>query len=94
MTAFAETEEFARAKEPERTATAPPAATATFLLIFAYDYTTFLIAALGVGISGGSFAVGVAYVSKWYDQKHQQQRAQRVGQIMHALAKLNDDDLA
>ena len=25
-----------------------------------------LVAALGVGIAGGSFAVGVAYVSRWY----------------------------
>ena len=42
------------------------AAIATWLLTFAYDYTTFLIAALGVGIAGGSFAVGIAYVSRWY----------------------------
>ena len=42
------------------------AAVATWLLTFAYDYTTFLIAALGVGIAGGSFAVGIAYVSRWY----------------------------
>ena len=39
-------------------------AIATWLLTYAYDYTTFLIAALGVGIAGGSFAVGIAYVSK------------------------------
>jgi NNP family nitrate/nitrite transporter-like MFS transporter len=43
------------------------AAVATWLLTFAYDYTTFLLAALGVGIAGGSFAVGIAYVSRWYD---------------------------
>ncbi len=42
------------------------AAVATWLLTFAYDYTTFLIAALGVGIAGGSFAVGIAYVSRWF----------------------------
>jgi MFS transporter, NNP family, nitrate/nitrite transporter len=42
------------------------AAIATWLLTFAYDYPTFLLAALGVGIAGGSFAVGVAYVSRWY----------------------------
>jgi NNP family nitrate/nitrite transporter-like MFS transporter len=47
------------------------AALATFLLTFAYDYTTFLIAALGVGIAGGSFAVGIAYVSKWYPKEKQ-----------------------
>src|SRR5215468_9149802 len=42
------------------------AAVATWLLTFAYDYPTFLLAALGVGIAGGSFAVGIAYVSRWY----------------------------
>lgn len=47
------------------------AAIATWLLTFAYDYTTFLIAALGVGIAGGSFAVGIAYVSKWYPKESQ-----------------------
>lgn len=47
------------------------AALATWLLTFAYDYTTFLIAALGVGIAGGSFAVGIAYVSKWYPKESQ-----------------------
>ena len=40
------------------------AAVATWLLTFAYDYPTFLLAALGVGIAGGSFAVGIAYVSQ------------------------------
>ena len=43
------------------------AAVATWLLTYAYDYPTFLLAALGVGIAGGSFAVGIAYVSRWYD---------------------------
>jgi len=47
------------------------AAVATFLLTFAYDYPTFLIAALGVGIAGGSFAVGVAYVVKWFPKERQ-----------------------
>ncbi|MCC7280735.1 MAG: MFS transporter [Acetobacteraceae bacterium] len=47
------------------------AAIATFLLTFAYDYTTFLIAALGVGIAGGSFAVGIAYVSRWFPKDKQ-----------------------
>src|SRR5262245_38063976 len=42
------------------------AAVATWLLTYAYDYPTFLLAALGVGIAGGSFAVGMAYVSRWY----------------------------
>jgi nitrate/nitrite transporter NarK len=42
------------------------AAVATWLLTYAYDYPTFFLAALGVGIAGGSFAVGIAYVSRWY----------------------------
>ena len=42
------------------------AAVATFLLIYATTYIQILIAALGVGIAGGSFAVGIAYVSRWY----------------------------
>jgi MFS transporter, NNP family, nitrate/nitrite transporter len=47
------------------------AAVATWLLTFAYDYPTFLLAALGVGIAGGSFAVGIAYVSKWFPRETQ-----------------------
>jgi NNP family nitrate/nitrite transporter-like MFS transporter len=43
------------------------AAAATFLLSFASSYAQMLAAALGVGIAGGSFAVGVAYVSRWYE---------------------------
>ena len=47
------------------------AALMTALLTFAYDYPTFLLAALGVGIAGGSFSVGVAYVAKWYPKEKQ-----------------------
>jgi MFS transporter, NNP family, nitrate/nitrite transporter len=47
------------------------AAVATWLLTYAYDYPTFLLAALGVGIAGGSFAVGIAYVSRWYSTDQQ-----------------------
>ncbi len=47
------------------------AALATFLLTYAQTYPQFLLAALGVGIAGGSFAVGVAYVSRWYDAGQQ-----------------------
>jgi NNP family nitrate/nitrite transporter-like MFS transporter len=47
------------------------AAAMTALLTFAYDYPTFLLAALGVGIAGGSFSVGVSYVAKWYPKEHQ-----------------------
>ena len=42
------------------------AALATVLLGFAQTYEQVLFAALGVGLAGGSFAVGVAYVSKFY----------------------------
>ncbi len=47
------------------------AAAATFLLSFATTYPMMLLAALGVGIAGGSFAVGIAYVSRWYPQEKQ-----------------------
>jgi MFS transporter, NNP family, nitrate/nitrite transporter len=47
------------------------AAVMTVLLTQAYDYPTFLLAALGVGIAGGSFSVGVAYVSKWFPREKQ-----------------------
>ena len=48
------------------TVTMGSAAAATFLLAFATTYKQMLIAALGVGLAGGSFAVGVAYVSRFY----------------------------
>jgi NNP family nitrate/nitrite transporter-like MFS transporter len=47
------------------------AAIATFLLSYATSYELMLLAALGVGIAGGSFAVGIAYVSKWYPTEKQ-----------------------
>jgi NNP family nitrate/nitrite transporter-like MFS transporter len=47
------------------------AAAATFLLTFATTYPQMLMAALGVGLAGGSFAVGVAYVSRWYPAEKQ-----------------------
>ncbi len=47
------------------------AAVATWLLIYAHTYMQFLVAALGVGIAGGSFAVGIAYVSRWYNTEQQ-----------------------
>jgi NNP family nitrate/nitrite transporter-like MFS transporter len=47
------------------------AAVMTALLTLAYDYPTFLLAALGVGIAGGSFSVGVAYVAKWFPKEKQ-----------------------
>ncbi|MDP1778459.1 MAG: MFS transporter, partial [Brevundimonas sp.] len=42
------------------------AAAATFLLSYAETYPQFLVAALGVGMAGGAFAVGIAYVSKFF----------------------------
>ena len=42
------------------------AAIATFLLSQTETYLMALLAALGLGLAGGSFAVGIAYVSKWY----------------------------
>ena len=47
------------------------AAIATLLLTWADTYLTTLIAALGVGLAGGSFAVGIAYVSRWYPTNQQ-----------------------
>jgi NNP family nitrate/nitrite transporter-like MFS transporter len=47
------------------------AALATFLLSHADTYISMLLAALGVGLAGGSFAVGVAYVSRWYPKEKQ-----------------------
>ncbi|WP_326912845.1 nitrate/nitrite transporter [Rhizobium johnstonii] len=47
------------------------AALATFLLSYAQTYTQMLIAGLGVGLAGGSFAVGVAYVSSFFPAEKQ-----------------------
>lgn len=47
------------------------AAVATFLLSYAHTYPQFLVAALGVGMAGGSFAVGIAYVSKFFPKEKQ-----------------------
>ncbi len=47
------------------------ASLATFLTSYADTYVELLIAALGVGIAGGSFSVGITYVSKFYPQSRQ-----------------------
>ncbi len=47
------------------------AAVATLLLTLADTYPGYLVAALGVGIAGGSFAVGIAYVSRWFSTARQ-----------------------
>lgn len=48
-------------------------ATAAFILPMANTYPLLLLAALGIGLAGGSFAVGIAYVAQWYsrDKSHQ-----------------------
>ncbi|WP_413868658.1 nitrate/nitrite transporter [Albidovulum sp.] len=47
------------------------AAAATLVLTWATTYTGYLLAALGVGLAGGSFIIGVAYVSRWYPADRQ-----------------------
>ncbi len=46
-------------------------AVAVYLLTLVSTYSMFLVAALGLGLAGGSFAVGVAYVSRWYPKEKQ-----------------------
>ncbi|WP_423724804.1 nitrate/nitrite transporter [Aurantimonas marianensis] len=46
-------------------------AAATWMLTWASSYTMYLVAALGIGLAGGSFIIGVAYVSRWYDAGRQ-----------------------
>ncbi len=43
----------------------------TFCLTYVNDYYQCIIVALGIGLSGGSFAVGIAYVSRWYPKEQQ-----------------------
>jgi NNP family nitrate/nitrite transporter-like MFS transporter len=46
-------------------------AIATYLLSSVETYVMFLVAALGVGLAGGCFAVGITYVSTWYEKEKQ-----------------------
>ncbi|MBR9652545.1 MFS transporter [Thalassovita aquimarina] len=46
-------------------------AVAVWLLTSVHTYEIFLLAALGLGLAGGSFIVGVAYTSRWFDKEHQ-----------------------
>ena len=46
-------------------------AVAVWMLSTVTSYYMFLLAALGIGLAGGSFAVGIAYVSRWYDRERQ-----------------------
>ncbi len=47
------------------------AAIATFLLTTVDTYLMYLVAALGIGIAGGAFAVGIAYTSRWFPAEKQ-----------------------
>lgn len=47
------------------------AAAATWSVSLIDSYSMYLLAALGVGLTGGTFAVGVAYVSRWYPKEKQ-----------------------
>lgn len=44
---------------------------ATYGLAFASAYWQYLLIGLGVGLAGGSFAIGIAYTSAWFDKKSQ-----------------------
>ncbi len=46
-------------------------AVAVWLLTTVETYPMFLLAALGLGLAGGSFIVGVSYVSRWFESKSQ-----------------------
>ncbi|WP_405048068.1 MFS transporter [Flexibacterium corallicola] len=46
-------------------------AVAVWLLTSVESYGVFLVAALGLGLAGGSFIVGVAYTSRWFEKEHQ-----------------------
>jgi MFS transporter, NNP family, nitrate/nitrite transporter len=45
------------------------AAVAAFMLSYAHSYVQFLLAALFMGVAGGSFAAGVAYVARWFPRE-------------------------
>ncbi|MDD1613960.1 MAG: MFS transporter, partial [Methylococcaceae bacterium] len=47
------------------------AAIATFLLTTVDTYLMYLVAALGIGVAGGSFAVGITYTSRWFPAEKQ-----------------------
>jgi len=42
-----------------------------YMISLATQYWQFLVIGLFVGLAGGSFSVGIAYVAKWFDQKNQ-----------------------
>lgn len=44
---------------------------ATYGLAFASEYWQYLVAGLFVGLAGGSFAIGIAYTSAWFEKSKQ-----------------------
>jgi len=46
-------------------------AVCVWLLTSVQTYEIFLLAALGLGLAGGSFIIGVAYVSQWFEKEKQ-----------------------
>lgn len=46
-------------------------AVCVWLLTSVTTYEVFLLAALGLGLAGGSFIVGVAYTSRWFEKERQ-----------------------
>ena len=44
---------------------------ATYGLAFANSYWQYLVAGLFVGLAGGSFAIGIAYTSAWFEKEKQ-----------------------
>jgi len=46
-------------------------AVCVWLLTSADSYPLFLLAALGLGLAGGSFIIGVSYVSRWFSKDNQ-----------------------
>ncbi len=46
-------------------------AVSVWLLASVQTYVVFLMAALGLGLAGGSFIIGIAYVSRWFESERQ-----------------------
>ncbi len=46
-------------------------ALAVWAMSWAESFAMFLVAALFLGLAGGSFIIGVAYVSRWFEPRHQ-----------------------
>ncbi len=44
-------------------------AASVWLLAWAQSFPQFLLAGLGVGLAGGTFATGIAFVSRWYPRE-------------------------